>query len=145
MKTLRRITKRVMIGMAIAVIISLIALVFVFGSRFTRAGRESRQRINARQQEGAAFGKTTNQRGCLEEGLRRGRQLGIIDFQAQADNENFVDGCLQTSSATQGFCDGVPSVIKNMFVDWDKKQCKKSDLLVICEGIYERQVKFCDR
>ena len=61
------------------------------------------------------------------EGASKGKKIALINVTGQAENSSFVRGCLQTSRPTAGFCDGVPSRSKNIFVAWDEKQCEQSD------------------
>ncbi|HEU5236812.1 MAG TPA: hypothetical protein VFU37_06705, partial [Pyrinomonadaceae bacterium] len=63
----------------------------------------------------------------------------------QGDNEDFVLGCLKSSAPSPGFCDGVPSGVKNIFVDWTKKKCEKINIIEpICTGIFDQQIRFCE-
>jgi hypothetical protein len=92
--------------------------------------------------EGTEFGKTTDQRGCLTEGLRRGKK--ITDITTQAGNREFVKGCLRSSQLTPAFCDGVPSVLGKMFSDWEETECKKIDTpTVACKDMMKEQILLC--
>lgn len=142
---INRFIKRVMIGVAIAfalvVIVMAISLIIML-----RKPGNSKQRGEEQHTAGVEFGKTTEQRGCITEGLKRGDKLGIFDISAQIENESFVKGCLETSRPTPQFCDGVPSGWKNIVAEWDKKQCEKSKVFgPICEGIFKQQIYFCEQ
>jgi hypothetical protein len=142
---IRRITKRIVITLLIVAVVAVIAGGVAVVSWIANSGRQS-PLITAKIQEGGTFGKTTDQKGCMTEGLRRAATIGLLELQKQADNENFVLGCLQTSMPSPGFCEGVPSGAKNIFADWDKKQCEKVNLpSPICTGIYNQQIRFCER
>jgi hypothetical protein len=142
---LRRFTKRIIIVLLIVGAIAIVAVVVTIASWLTGTGKQASSRTAARMQEGGEFGKKTNQQGCIDEGLKRGARLGLLDFETQGANEDFVLGCLQSSSPSPGFCDGVPSGFKNIFVDWTKQKCEKVNMIrPVCTGIYDMQIQFCE-
>lgn len=140
---LQRYLKRILVAAGISLVIVAIAAVISLVSFLRKSGRETSQDYAPKQQEGVEFGRTTDQRGCINEGLRRGNKLGI--FASRVENDYFVKGCLQSSRATPGFCDGVPSGFKNIFTEWDEKQCNKTNVpRTICTGILGEQIEFCE-
>jgi len=140
-----RIVKRIIIVLGIFAVLFVIVGVITIVSLFTNSGKELSPRDEARQHEGVEFGKTTDQRGCIDEGLKRGKKLGLLEFDAQIENEYFVRGCLESSRATPGFCDGVPSGFWNIFNDWDKEQCEKTNVITpICTGVLKEQIRYCE-
>jgi hypothetical protein len=144
-RLIQRLTRRIIIGLLIAAALVVIAGVLTIASWITGSGKQTSPRAAARMKEGAEFGRTTNQQNCIDEGVKRGARLGLLDFDAQIDNEDFVTGCLQSSAITSGFCEGVPSGFRNIFVDWTKEKCKKADMVgPPCTGIYDRQIQFCE-
>ena len=145
MQIIQRLTKRIILALLIVGAIILIAVVVTIASWLTGSGKKASQQSAAKMKEGAVFGETTNQQGCIYEGLKRASKLGLLDFDAQGANEDFVLGCLPSSAASPGFCDGVPSGFKNIFVDWTKKKCEKVNLIEpICTGIFDQQIRFCE-
>ena len=58
--------------------------------------------------EGREFAKTTDQQGCITEGVKRARQIGFFDIDKKVAHKYFVAGCLKNSRPTPGFCDDVP-------------------------------------
>jgi len=142
---LRRFTKRIIIVLLIVGAIAIVAVVVTIASWLTGTGKQASSRTAARMQEGGEFGKKTNQQGCIDEGLKRGVKLGLLDFETQGANEDFVLGCLPSSAPSPGFCDGVPSGFKNIFVDWTKHKCEKVNMIrPVCTGIYDMQIQFCE-
>ncbi len=140
---INRVVRNMIIGISIAValvvIVGAVSLIIMF-----RKSGTSKQRAEAQRTAGVEFGKSTDQRGCMTEGLKRGDKLGAFDISAQVENESFVKGCLETSGPTPRFCDGVPSSLDNIVAGWDKKQCEKSRVFgPICEGIFKQQIYFC--
>jgi hypothetical protein len=145
MQIIQRLTKRIILALLIVGAIVFITVVVMIASWLIGSSKKSSEQSAAKMQEGAGFGKTTNQTGCIDEGLQRGSKLGLLDFDAQGANEDFVLGCLPSSAASPGFCDGVPSGVKNIFVDWTEKKCEKINMLrPICTGIFDQQIRFCE-
>jgi hypothetical protein len=137
--------KLILIGVIVLVLggVGLVAGVVVF-LKFTPQGRTMDERLTAMQNEGTEFGKTTDQRGCINEGLRRGKK--IADITAQVGNREFVKGCLRSSQSTPGFCDGVPSPLRKMFDNWEERQCERIDTpTVACQDVMKEQILFCAR
>ena len=142
---LRRFTKRIIIALLIVAAITTVTLVISIASWVTGTRKQASARTAARMQAGGEFGKTTNQQACIDEGLKRGAKLGLLDFESQGDNEDFVLGCLRSGAPSPGFCDGVPSGFRNIFVDWTKQKCEKVNMIrPVCTGIYDMQIQFCE-
>jgi len=145
MRIIQRLTKRIILALLIVAAIIIIAVVVTIASWLTGSGKKASQQSATRMKEGAVFGETTDQQGCIDEGLKRASKLGLLDFEAQGANEDFVLGCLPSSAASPGFCGGVPSGFKNIFVDWTEKKCEKINMpRPICTSIYDEQIRFCE-
>lgn len=141
---IRKITKRIIVALVMITLVGIVAVVFAIAAWF-KTGKQSSPRMEAKMQDGVEFGKTTNQQGCIDEGLKRGSRMALLDWDDQGDNEDFVLGCLKSSAPSPGFCDGVPSGVKNIFVDWTKKKCEKINMIEpICTGIFDQQIRFCE-
>lgn len=140
-----RTVKRILLVVGAIIFLFVIALVLGFFWQFTKDSKESQQREIANQEKGKQFGKTTDQLGCMNEGLKRAQQFGVFDISLIVENEMFVHGCLRSSRATPGFCDSVPSEAKNFISDWQEKRCDRIDLPhSICTGLTQQQISFCD-
>jgi len=138
--------KRILIGAGAILILLVIALVIALIVTMPKHPPKLSGHDAEIEQEGMEFGKTINQRGCMTEGLRRGNRLGLLDIDAQIENEYFVRGCLESSHSVEGFCDGVPTVWKNLITQWDEKQCDKVNVpSTICKGIFKEKMEFCHR
>ncbi|HBB95344.1 MAG TPA: hypothetical protein DC054_08120 [Blastocatellia bacterium] len=134
--------KLILIGVVgIFLVIGLLVGVLVF-LKFTPQGRTMDKRLTAMENEGTEFGKTTDQQGCVKEGLARGKK--ITDITSQVGNRDFVKGCLRASQASPGFCDDVPSIVGKMFTDWESKQCEKiRSPTVACQDTMKEVILFC--
>jgi len=134
--------KLLLIGIGIVVIIIVCFVGFVIFIKFTPQGRTMDQRLTALENEGTEFGRTTDQQGCVKEGLARGKK--ITDITSQVGNRGFVKGCLRSSQASPGFCDDVPSIVGKMFTDWEAKQCEKiRSPTVACQDVMKEVILFC--
>jgi hypothetical protein len=83
---------------------------------------------NSPESEGTTFGKTCDQKTCLQETLKRYKENKTAS--ASYSLAAFLQDCLKASSKTAvDFCKGVP--VKSdgrKFFDWSKEQCKKEGL-----------------
>lgn len=61
----------------------------------------------AAMRDGAHFGGGKDANACVDEALRRLRELDL-GFIGEATNKVFLEACLDVASRPAGFCDGVP-------------------------------------
>jgi hypothetical protein len=96
----------------------------------------AKKRENAKS-DGADFGKTTDQNGCMEKGFTLPSPSDSFDL----SNHYFVKACLRSSRPTTSFCDGVPFLLDR---DWFKKQCDKfGDNNATCIEAFTAKRDFC--
>jgi hypothetical protein len=96
--------------------------------------------------EGREFGKTTDQEGCIKDGMRRSRSVGFVDFGGALALTAFVDACLNTSRPTEGFCNGVPSFWSMKEGEWGADLCRKAGIdpeKTACIHVTKRKHQFC--
>ena len=96
--------------------------------------------------EGREFGKTVDQRGCIDEGIRRSRSMGPLDLSRAIALSTYVDACLETCRPTAGFCDGLPSFWSMKDAEWSAAQCRKAGVdpeKTGCIHVLKRQYQFC--
>ena len=67
--------------------------------------------------DGAEFGKTTDQDGCMTKAYA----LAPTDDGWDISQEEFTKGCLLSSKPSPGFCDDVPFIFRR---EWFANQCK---------------------
>ncbi|HXD32644.1 MAG TPA: hypothetical protein VN643_16095 [Pyrinomonadaceae bacterium] len=129
------------------VVIVLVVLIIVGAAAYwisTRGGEwieKGKQSVA----EGQAFGKETDNQGCLTEALTRHRKdasmSGAISIQV------FLTACFPSSRQTPGFCDEVPR--RTEFIksgQWQVQQCQKEGLRdSYCPQIFSAVQNFCER
>lgn len=99
-----------------------------------------------RQVEGREFGKTTDQEGCMKEGLERSKGIRLLEINRGISNQAFVEECLKSARPTSGFCDGVPAIWKLQDDEWSSKQCENAGLDEVqtsCGAVFQAKLNFC--
>lgn len=95
------------------------AVIGAVGYEFYKiGGPEMVRNLQNANAEGTEFGKTTDNNGCMEKGFTLKTSTDSVDLTA----EEFVRGCLNSSSPTPNFCVGVTSVLDR---EYFKAECKK--------------------
>lgn len=95
--------------------------------------------------EGKAFGNKTDNQGCIDESVLRYKQKSSGVLHAFSTGL-FMQGCLETSRTTPGFCDRVPVGDMNKVIEWRTAQCQHYDLAndANCEKfLFTHIVIFC--
>jgi len=96
-------------------------------------------------EEGKNFGNTTDNQGCVDEGLSRyKKEPGLASI---LSNTIFTRTCLESSKPTPGFCDEVPRQTEFMkTVEWRKKQCRQAGLQSDnnCQNLFTPVQQFCE-
>ena len=98
--------------------------------------------------EGREYGRNVDQRGCIDEGVRRSKAVGMLDISAGLALSAFTDACLETSRPTAGFCDGVPSFWSMKDSEWGIAQCRKAGVdpeKTGCIHVMKRQHQHCSK
>ena len=98
--------------------------------------------------EGREFGKTRDQRACMDEGMRRSKSVGVIDMGAALALATIVDACLENSRPTPNFCDGVPSFWSLKETEWGKVECRRAGIdpeKTGCIHVTKRKHQFCSK
>ena len=137
------------IAFGIAAFVALVALAiaglglagFFFYQNFS-------EKTEIAQSAGRVFGKTTDQKGCMTEGLSRALKTTKYDVVKLVENGEFVEGCFETSQPTADFCTNVPPLRESSEGQWEYKKCRESKMdsqTTGCKSIYEEHLMFCDR
>ena len=139
-------TKKILIALGIGVLIIVTPLAVALGWAIYRSfDKEASRAYEAKEAEGREFGKTTDQLGCMKEGLARAKDPSI-NF--SLNNGAFVRTCLESSRPVPGFCDGVPrrTLLNPQDYEWTAEQCQgigMDDRKTDCSWVFHQQVQFC--
>lgn len=104
-----------------------------------KAGADSDKAHQMARDAGAAFGRGTDQEGCIS------RTLDLEEsFVGPYDAPAFVSACLSESRETPNFCDGVPSARSDY--NWPKETCVRIGRdTKQCEAAYYEKKYFCEK
>jgi hypothetical protein len=96
--------------------------------------------------EGRAYGRTTDNQGCVDESLARYKR--DPGFGSVIATNLFDTACLDASRATPGFCSDVPK--ETEFIksgQWRAEQCRRVDLSSdsYCQQLFQPVQQFCAR
>lgn len=108
-------------------------------------GGEFMEKTKQAMLDGRNFGKTTDNQGCVTETLSRYKQNP--GFGAAFSTQLFLQGCLQASKETPGFCDNVPKRMEFMKSgQWQVQQCAQNNLQrdTFCPQIFGQIQTFCE-
>jgi len=98
--------------------------------------------------EGREFGKTTDTKGCVDQGVHRSASVELLDMSGGIALGAFVDACLETSRPTDNFCEGVPSFWSMRDSEWAAAECTTAGLdskKTACVHVLKRKHEFCSR
>lgn len=139
-----RTIKWVVIGIGMFVIVPVCVVGVLVTFVLLTSSKESKESYAAKEAEGREFGKTTDQAGCMKEGLARAKQIKPLDINQNADNQGFVGECLKSSRQIPGFCDGLPPWWKFDDDDWAFEQCDSIGMeRVSCSGVFQAKLDAC--
>jgi len=134
------------VGCGLLLIGAIVVVVGIFALNYLEKQLgESTQKFEV---EGREFGKTTDQQGCISDGMRRSASIGLLEFSAGIQLSAYVDACLETSKPTANFCDGVPSFWSMKETEWGSAMCRKAGVdpeRTACVLITKRKHQFCSK
>ena len=147
-------TKKILIALGIVALSFVILMVAFAGLAIyltsdLESDKDFQRESAAKQTEGREFGKTTDQQGCMREGLTRAKANSTFEFKAGQINSAFVKACLESSRPAPGFCDGIPErTLTNPSgdYDWITEQCDKSGMDHVktgCIAVFQTRILFC--
>ncbi len=106
---------------------------------------ERAERAAAWRQDGLAFGRQHDQAACLDKALTEFD--GCTGFACTVDHGRFLNACLETSAASEGFCAGVPAFREEPTEDdkkWAKYACWERNIRGEgCRLLMRQQQLFC--
>ncbi len=132
---------KVIAGVAAAFLIVMAVMGFVGGGLYYINRRlhdpALRAKLDKAWDDGEAFGKTTDQNGCLAKGLTFTDSADIFDL----TNSDFDTGCFITCQPSPGFCDGVPKFFDR---NWTDDQCSgKRENKEACLSVFHQKLSSC--
>lgn len=101
--------------------------------------------------EGESAGMSSDQDGCLTTALDKSAACagGLMEKgTCQGMAQVYLQGCLNTSAASPGFCDGAPTVDQIMdTVNWGVAQCEAAGRSSeqSCGNVQQTRAEFCNR
>ena len=145
------ITKKILIALGICVLSSglfLSALLLIILPR--KSEKELAREAEPHEIEGRQFGKTTDQEGCMKEGLTRAKSIPLQNLSRNLSNLWFVRACLKSSRPTARFCSGIPR--DSLFhasaeYDWEVQQCEDIGMNTSetgCIVVFTARANYCN-
>jgi hypothetical protein len=117
-------TKTIVIGCVALVLLAGAVVVCAVGGIFMLGINAV---VDKAEQEGVAFGKSTDQQGCQDEAFRHLRAaIKKNDLLKGHEVSIFINGCFQSCKPTVGYCTNAPK--EDAFfstLEWSKSQCVK--------------------
>lgn len=117
--------------------------IFFFGYYFV-----DHEGISKSSDEGREFGKATDSSGCQTKIVPMLKSVRETDVNEIVKVRYFFRSCLETSSFTPKFCDGVPSDWKDIMNDDKAKEaeCQKLGFkdFNACRQVMKEKLDFCD-
>jgi hypothetical protein len=141
------LNKKFLIGCGCLALIVVVAFASVIGYlMYSESDPDYQRELAAKKAEGLEFGKTTDQNGCIQEGLTRARRMTAFEITPGVANEAFVQTCLRSSRPTTDFCNGVPGYWSLKTSEWGDDQCEKARMNPFqtgCKSVFSAQVSHC--
>lgn len=101
--------------------------------------------------EGESFGAGTDQAGCMTAAMDRSESCtgGVMEKgTCQGMAQVYLQGCLNTASASPGFCDGAPGPEQIMdTVNWGIAQCEAAGRSTeqSCPNMQQTRAEWCNQ
>lgn len=132
----------IIVAVAIAIPVVMIAAIVAGFSYYIVSDKEGGKLYHDAVVQGPEFGKTTDQNGCIAEGLARLKGVAKPSISQISANDMFVRGCFETAKPVTEFCRDVPSV---PYSDWVAGECRKiGNRDASCPGVMDAKHTFCN-
>jgi len=105
------------------VTIGSITVIYLNRDKIADGFQEWTGEVEATVEDGRGYSEGADQKGCVDEGLRRVEGKSSL---AAIGPVGFVNACLQTAAESDGFCDGVPGATEiwdSAF--WAQSRCEE--------------------
>ena len=129
-------------------VVLVIAVIVLVGGYFGLKYIDKRmdESLKPDEEAGTAYGKTVDQQGCVDEGLRRSRLIPLLAMGRSIALQTFVGACLKNARPVDNFCDGVPSYWDLDDTKWKVAQCHKAKMdeaETSCAMVFSEKKSFC--
>ena len=129
-------------------VLIVIGVIVIVGGYFAMNYAERRLEESSRPdvEAGASFGKTVDQQGCIDEGLRRAKSMTIFDIGKGTSLDNFIGSCLKSAAPVKDFCVGVPGFWNMNDSQWVVEQCRKAGVdekKSGCSYVFQAKHHYC--
>jgi hypothetical protein len=120
-------TAKILLTIGVSLVVIAAGLAGIAALLWARHGRALLDAGSKQYDEGAAYGKGTDEQGCLDQAVARYKASSGVAGSMQAGI--FVRACWKTSQPTPGFCDTVPAPM-DVFrgVRWQREQTQKAGI-----------------
>jgi hypothetical protein len=119
---------KILLGCGGVLIIGIIVVLIVGYFAMNYVEKNLVQGVRADMDAGEEFAKTTDQKGCMTEGLKRSKTMGFLNVGQGMSLSSFVESCLKGAKPTDGFCTGVPGFWSFEKDEWITEQCRQAGL-----------------
>lgn len=124
--------------LAVAAVVGIVYVAQKYGPGLVEAGKQAVS-------EGQAYGRTTDEQGCVDEAVARHKRAeGFTDM---LNSSLFIRSCLDASSPTPNFCDAVPQRLEFMkAARWQLDECKRYGLSPEsqCGQLFQQVQQYCE-
>jgi len=138
-------TAKVLIVLGVCVFVGVLAVVGAGVYWWTHHSRELIQAGENAMKQGSAFGKNTDNQGCLDEALSRYKQNKGLG--GGISTGLFLTSCLNDSRPTPNFCDDVPRPTEFIkAAQWQLRKCAEAGIPdQYCRQLYGQVQQYCER
>lgn len=136
---------KVMLIVIALILLAVFAIAGLGAYWWSQNGQRLVEGVQQARNEGLTFGRSTDNAGCLNEALSRHR--AHHGFSDAISNNLFLNGCLETSRPTAGFCEGVPPSDEfGATVGWQMEQCREAGISDnYCGQLFQQVQQHCER
>jgi hypothetical protein len=118
---------KIVVTIAVGFVLCAVGVVGLAALLWSRHGGAMVEATQKQGEQGSAFGRETDEAGCLNEAVSRYKVNR--GFAGSMSTSIFVGACFQTSAPTAGFCDRVPKPFDVLAgARWQTEQARKAGI-----------------
>ena len=141
---MKTVTKIIISAVGTFVVVLVLGIASVI---WLSSDEEYNKNYEAARIEGHDFGSTTDNNGCMKEGLSRAPGTRLTEISKVTVKAAFVDECLKASRPVSDFCKGVPWIISINNMEWRENQCELAGLdpdRTACLAVFDKKIDYCN-